>query len=181
MTTKTDKKPTTRPGLPLPQFRLITLMLLMALLSAVFALSSALGPYGTFWLVVFICAALAHIAGNALGTRLRERGSHPEVDQDPAGTFDPRRSAAIPFTPATRLGERSSLGLPILLATVFGVVAGGGMTAYWMLTYTSLTTASVVVAVVAFATLGGIWTFLMIGFLQVTITALIHALRESKR
>jgi hypothetical protein len=174
-----------RAGLPPPQFRLSTLMLLMAVMGAIFALSGILGAYGTFWLVIFVLAALGHIAGNALGMRLREHGDRPLTPDEAGGEVGGSRSPAavreIQFAPATRLRERSSLGLPLLLVTVSGVLSGGGVAAYWLLAFTTLSVPTVVVAVIAFSALGGIWTFLMYSFLAVFFGTLRHESVEKKR
>ena len=75
-----------RAGLKPPQFRLSTLLWGMAALSALFAAMTWVGPLAAFGLVLLALSIVAHVAGNALGTRLRENGSRPLGFTSPAST-----------------------------------------------------------------------------------------------
>ena len=79
-------------------------------------------------LVLLALAVIGHVAGNALGTRLRQNGSRP-VDEEgldlPSAKPWPRALSPDEFAPATQLSRRSSLGRPIFVATVLGTIAGG--------------------------------------------------------
>src|SRR4051812_14073941 len=101
-----DSSSDVRPPLPPPTFSLRTLLL---------AVTSCCVFFGAFWWFspsIVVAAAVgsmmvaAHVVGNSLGTRLRDRASRP-VSQ----SRDQRRQEVLASqAPATHLGQRSSLG-----------------------------------------------------------------------
>lgn len=172
-----------RPPLRPPQFSLRSLLLLVTLCAIVCALANVLPPMAIAGLVFLIVSVFAHIAGNAIGTRLRENGSR-RVDANDApiiGAKDPG-PAAPRCAPPTKLSERQSLGWPALAATFTGLLIGGGGGGIWTFRMFGPHVAeiSVVVAVLAFAALGGFAAFLAFGFAQVGFGALRQALGSSR-
>ncbi len=164
----------THRGLSPPQFSVASLLAGVTLVAFVLALSDVIGAYGTFWLVIFLVAVFAHIAGNALGHQLRANGHAPgDSSTRPPGSVD------VEYAPRTQLGDRSSIGHWVVAATFVGALGGAIGGGYW-LTHSlgdQFTVSSLLVALVAFAVLGGIWSFLSVGFLYV----LIGAWRQSSR
>ncbi len=59
----------------LPQFRLRTLFLVVTYLAVVFALMGVIGPIASTALLLLLAMIALHVAGNALGTRLRDETS----------------------------------------------------------------------------------------------------------
>ena len=167
------------PGLRPPQFGLRTLLLLVTLCAIVLAASQWLSAWTIAGLVLLGLSIFAHVAGNAIGTRLRELGSQPERKQldSPAE----RLRARAQFAPVTRLGQRHNLGWPIIIATLSGLIAGGvGGGAWTLLTSRGpLEPAAVGLGVIAFAALGGILAFGIVGFAQVLVGAIWQAMRQS--
>jgi hypothetical protein len=117
------------------------------------------------------------VAGNAIGTRLREIGSRKDnraFDLMPAARVEPR------FAPATRLGQRQRLGWPIVIATLTGIIAGSIGGGLWTIfTATGhVPIAAVGLGVIAFGALGGILAFATVGFTQVLLGAIWQAMRH---
>ncbi|MCI0357192.1 MAG: hypothetical protein L0211_01745, partial [Planctomycetaceae bacterium] len=76
MTTHKPPSPTT-PRLRPPQFGLRTLLFVVTVCAVLAALSKWVTPLVFLCLVFLALTIIAHVAGNAIGTRLREIGSHP--------------------------------------------------------------------------------------------------------
>ncbi len=159
-----------RRGLRPPQFSVASLMAVMTLVALVLALSDVIGAYGTFWLVVFLVAVLAHVAGNSLGIQLREQGNRP-LGRGEAVSFRPARS--VRYAPRTRLSDRSAVGFGVVAATLTGSLMGAIGGGYWLVHTLAdqFTISSLLVALIAFAVLGGIWSFLTVGFVSVAVKA----------
>ena len=159
-----------RRGLRPPQFSIASLIALVTIVALVLALADVLGAYGTFWLVIFLVAVAAHVAGNALGRQLKEHGNRPLSDHAPTSA---RAQRAVRYAPRTRLSDYGALGFGTVALTMVGVVAaavGGG---YWLVHSMGdhFTISTLLVALIAFSVLGGIWSFLMVGFISVAVTA----------
>jgi hypothetical protein len=161
-----------RPGLGPPRFRLGTLLLVVTALCIVLASYSWLGPYGAMMVGLFVLAILAHIAGNWLGTQLREIGDRSTPDDEVAnstvtqlakGSIQPQH-----FAPVTHLHARAPLTRGVLIAVVsaFIVGASGGALLVWLFTPTSRTWAMFVCGATAFGVLAAIWSFLVAAFVQ---------------
>ena len=159
-----------RQGLRPPQFSISSLIALVTIVALVLALADVLGAYGTFWLVIFLVAVAAHVAGNALGRQLKEYGNRP-LDSRTSTVAPPRRT--VRYAPRTRLSDYGALGFGTVALTTAGVVAsaiGGG---YWLVHSMGdhFTVSTLLVALIAFSVLGGIWSFLMVGFVSVAVAA----------
>jgi hypothetical protein len=154
-------------------------MWIVALLGVFFALINYLGSHATAVIVLFGLVVFAHVAGNAIGTRLRASGSRLA---NRAQTTNLQRSEAPTFAPATRLRQRKSLGRTIIVVTTAGIVVGalvGGL-GFSLLANQPVTIASVAMGATASAVLGGIWTFMAASFVQVAIGAAWQASRERR-
>jgi hypothetical protein len=168
-----------RPGLRPPQFSLRTLLLAVTLLAIIFALFNVLPPLVMAGLIFLLITIFAHVAGNAIGTQLRESSSRYAAEQarrhiHVAGNQEPTPVAA----PQTQLSRRQSLGWPVLAATGAGIVAGGSGGGLWT-AYASgpqVAALNIIVGAIAFAVLGGLAAFLTFSFAQVGIGALRQAL-----
>jgi hypothetical protein len=151
-----------RPSLQPPQFRLQTLLLWVTGLCVLFAAAQFLQPIGFFALLLLILAVLAHVAGNAIGTRLRENG-------DTASVADAARIAKLhqqslqqeDYAPITRLGKRSDLGWSIFFwigggALLFSSTIGGLLA--WLI-WDEANVVSLLIAGISTAVLGGFLGF----------------------
>jgi hypothetical protein len=167
-----------------PQFGLRTLLWAVTAIGMVLALGQWLPPITVACIVLLALSILAHIAGNAIGTRLREIGDLPENRDEtgPSSKRQPGRPQASDFAPATHLGRRTQLGWPIVIGSVAGVLLGGIGGGLWTLMASRgpVGPLNVGVGVVAFGVLGGIGAFLIFGFVQVGVAAIRQALRHSQ-
>ena len=160
-----------------PQFGLRSLLLAVTACAVLAAASRWVSPIAIAALVFLLLSIVAHVAGNAIGTRLRELGSRPGDDEMPSDAKR-RRPRAGDFAPAPRLGERRGLGWPILIAALGGAFAGGLGGAVWTLLASRgpVGLLNIAVGAVAFAVLGGIASFGAFGFIQVGIGAIRQAM-----
>ena len=159
-----------------PQFGLRTLLLAVTACAVVFALSQWLTPITVGCLVLLVASIVAHVAGNVIGTRLREIGDEPDRNQRRADD----RPKAGDYAPVTRLGQRTGLGWPIVFGTLAGIIVGGVGGGVWTLLASQgpVGPLNVGVGVVAFSVLGGIGAFAVIGFVQVGVSAIRQAMQQ---
>jgi hypothetical protein len=130
------------------------------------------------WIAVAVLAASVamHVAGNAIGTRLRD-----EADRDLARS---RNGAApttsIPAARPTRLEQRQSLGKLVPVSAGIGAVCGGaiGATALWSLTACS--PAGAALGGVSSAVIGGLFGFLGASFFEIVRTSLRDAIAAER-
>ncbi|HUG70114.1 MAG TPA: hypothetical protein VMM76_20360 [Pirellulaceae bacterium] len=173
-----------RPGLKPPRFSLAMLFVAVGLCGVLFATTSYLGFYAMLLLVLFMLTVAAHVAGNAIGTQLRENGSRPPAANDGIPQ-PPRRPIAVSstdFAPASQLHHRSALGKPIFITTATGCVLGAMLGGYGLtMLMERPTLQAIALGAVASAVLGGIWTFAASSFLQVASSALRQATRDARR
>ena len=174
-----------RAGLRPPQFRLSTMLAGVAVVCILLAAMKWVGPLAGFGLLFLALSIVAHVAGNAIGTRLRENGSRPLPGE--SGGAIPRskryaRPAAGDYAPATRLAARHPLGWLIVLTTglavLLGALAGGAFLAWFNWERTSLV--SISVGALASGALGGFGGFLVSSFLRELLRANAQAAAAAK-
>lgn len=168
-----DRRPTLTP----PQFGLRTLLLIVSLCAVIFASFQWLSPLAIVGLIFLVICIAAHIAGNAIGTRLRENGSRPLPPHhlEPHSARFPAVSTAE-FAEATQLSRHSSLGWPQMFATLAGIAAGGiGGGLGTILLSREYNEATVLIGAIAFAALGGMAAFIGYSFVQVALSTIAHA------
>jgi len=162
-----------------PQFRLATLLAAMAAISAVFAVMHTVGIGWSLVMLLFVSLVSAHIAGNALGTRLRDQA-----------TAECRVAARLPIvqTPAAtivvgdgrRWIERTKLGWLTIACAALGAVVGGSLGACVGMAYEQQQTAAGMALVTcSLATVGGLMGFLASSFFIVLRRAMGEALGSS--
>ena len=170
MSPPTDYRRPLRP----PQFTLRTLLWLVTLLAVLFSLVNVVHPLVLTGLVLLVLLIAAHIAGNVIGTRLREMGDQPVTKEGlkvPPRPFD-RHVDRNSFAPPSDLARRISLGRPILIVTAAGVLAGGSAGGLWgYLAAGADGWLNIVVGAVAFGFLGGFGSFAAFSFTQVILGA----------
>ncbi|HZN36607.1 MAG TPA: hypothetical protein VFB80_22410 [Pirellulaceae bacterium] len=159
-----------------PQFGLRTLLLVVTACSVLFALGHWLSPIAFVGLLLLVASITLHVAGNAIGTRLRELGDRPPPDDAAANRAGEPRP--LEFASATRLSERQGLGWVIYAATIAGTLAGGigGGVWTWLTSREPAGLLQLAVGVMAFAVLGGLAAFAAAAFTQVLLGALWQAL-----
>jgi hypothetical protein len=170
-----DRRSCLRP----PQFGLRTLLLLVAAIGVLLALRQWLDPIAIAAILFLALSVFCHVAGNAIGTRLREIGSQPSHAVDPLFSAERIRPQPQDFAPATQLGQRRSLGWTIIIATSAGITTGAIGGGFW----TFLTSRggpeilTIAIGVAAFGVLGGLAAFATVGFVQVLFGAIWQAMK----
>ena len=162
-----------------PQFGLRTLLLLVAAIGVLLALRQWLDPIVIAAILFLALSVFCHVAGNAIGTRLREIGSQPNQVADPLFPTERVRPEPQDFAPTTQLGQRRSLGWTIIIATSVGITSGAIGGGFW----TFLTSrgepeiVTIAIGVAAFGVLGGLAAFATVGFAQVLFGAIWQAMK----
>lgn len=162
-----------------PQFGLRTLLALVAAIGLLLALRHWLSPMAITALAFLAASIFCHVAGNAIGTRLRQIGDLPDSTHS---VPDPRRQPKPQdFAPPTHLSQRSNLGWMIIIASSIGATIGavGGGLWTFAVGHGRVGALNVVVGVIAFAILGGIAAFATFGFAQVLGGAIWQAIAAS--
>jgi hypothetical protein len=160
-----------------PQFGLRTLLLVITACAVLFAMAHWMPPIAWVGVLLLVTSVTLHVAGNAIGTRLRQLGDRPPPEFE-----DKRRADGVllphEFAPVTRLGQRQSLGWSIVVATAVGVLSGGagGGIWTWISSRSPAGPLQIVVGVIAFGALGGMAAFATVAFTQVLLGALWQAL-----
>lgn len=156
---------------------MITLLSVTAALAVITATFQAVGPLWASVLTLFILAVFAHVAGNAIGTKLRNEGSRPSR---PSKHEQPCTASPHHFAPTTQLSRKKWIGLPTLIASMIsalaGAVLGGGLLA--KINWEAANVANLSLAAASCAVLGGLWGFWSCSFAKVFWQAWQEALRH---
>lgn len=159
------------------KFSLRSLFLVTTIVGVVCGLFTWLPAASVVGVLLIALSVVAHVAGNAIGTRLRAQSDHsikqPRVDLQ-------HTAPETALAPTTSLSEHSSLGWIIVLPTLLGAAAGmlGGV--LWMrMAYGQGSELGILaIGSIAFATLGAFAAFCLATLTHVTAVAISQALRH---
>jgi FtsH-binding integral membrane protein len=172
---RTEGQPSEDESRPL-QFRLATLLKIVAVLCLLLGSLKSFGPLFALAVLLLMLTLFAHVAGNAMGTRLRQEGNRTAQQSPDRISIDTSQHVGI----GTPLGKRASLGRGMILVTILGVVSGailGGTLLAWthsnQLTFFSLT-----LGVFASGVIGGLSGFLAGSFLSVLAQVVLQVQKE---
>lgn len=156
--------------------RLTTFLWLAVALAVAFAAINWLGLAGWLAAIVVLGSIGMHVAGNAIGTRMKEA-----TDRDLARRGERFQSASVPVATPTHLERRTGVGRLLPISAGIGGVIGGvaGGTALAMLTSASL--AGALLGGVSSAVLGGLFGFLLASFVDMLRTSFREALEAERR
>lgn len=169
------------------QFRLRTLLLAVALFSALFAVMDIVGALWSVVLVWFLLLVGAHVAANAWGTKVGRRGQadrlQEDTDQRPSDPSNAavRRCLRVPPMTSSRLRQSTRLGRTMYVISgvgaLIGAAVGTALLAVICLRHVGL--AGLLVGGISSAVLGGFFGFLTSSFISVAGPALLEASRGS--
>ena len=159
----------TRPALRPPQFKLATLFWVVTGCGLLFAAMAAAGPIGAFALLLLVLAIIAHVAGGAIGTQLREIGSTKDPQESLTLRSPHQRVAQHEFAPETQLCRRTALSRTMIAFTIMGAVFVGilGSAALFWLTWGQVNLPTAIVAIGSSCVLGGLAGFMCSSFAQI--------------
>jgi hypothetical protein len=168
-------------GLKPPQFGLRTMLVVTTIIALVFFTWRVFGSLAAATEVLFLLAILAHVAGNAVGTQLRDQRPRRDVHAAPDGGRHPPLSAQA-FAPKSHLALRQRLGWMVPVIACLSGIAGGAMGGGWLIRMNAhqIDAGSMLLAYASCGVLGGIAGFLLYGFARVTFQAVREAHRHGK-
>jgi hypothetical protein len=156
--------------------RLVTYSWLAVVLAVACAAIGWLGLAGWIAVAVLLASIGMHVAGNALGTRLRDA-----TDRDLLGRLPPSSGhAALPAPAPTHLERRSSLGQLVPVSALIGAACGGTGGAVSLLMLAACSPAGAVLGGVSSAVVGGLIGFLGASFVEILRTSLREALAAER-
>jgi hypothetical protein len=135
-----------------------------------------LGLAGWLAVLVLLASVGVHVAGNAIGTRLREA-----TDRDLARVSRPRPLPALPpQRPPAQLQQHTSLGSLVPVSALVGGLCGftaGSVALYWL---ASSSVAGAVLGGLSSAVLGALFGFLITSFVEILRTSLREAIAAER-
>lgn len=149
--------------------RLVTYSWLAVVIAIACAAIGWLGLAGWLAVVVVVASVAMHVAGNAIGTRLREATDRQLAERHPGLR---RPAAVLPVAAPTPLGRRASLGTLVPVSAGIGAACGGGLGAAALVWLTNCSVAGAVLGGSSSAVLGGLFGFLLASFVEIVRTSL---------
>jgi len=164
-----DQLPAREPDATLrpPQFTLRTMMIVTLLVAVLVSVMTAVGTVWALGILFFVLLIAAHVVGNAVGTRLRDRATtRPEV------AAEMRRAASqgksVVMHGPSRLGQHRRLHWFTRVLTVAGALTAGYFGGVALAAaYPDATTAAVWLAHLSSGVLGGLAVFIVTAFLMI--------------
>jgi len=156
--------------------RPVTYSWLVVVLGVACAAIGWLGIAGWIAVAVALASVGMHVAGNALGTRLREA-----TDRDLArlaGTFPP--APPLPRVSPTLLERRSDLGRLTIVSGILGAVCGGVIGAVALRLLVSASVAGTLLGGLSSAVVGGFVGFLAASFVAIVRSGLKEAIAAER-
>ena len=150
-------------------------------ISLILAANSAFGGFAAAIIALFLLAVFAHIAGNWLGTQLRDLGNasrqERQMNESP-GRLE-RKLGRDDFAAATQLGTQQPIPLWVKVSVLVGALAGcvGGVALVLLWNVGPVPVLGLLFGALAFAVLGAIWSFALGAFLHFGWSAWRQAVR----
>jgi MFS family permease len=158
--------------------RLVTYSWLAVVLAVACAAIGWLGLAGWLAAAVLLASVAMHMAGNAIGTRLREA-----TDLDLSQRQDavmPVQIAILPATRPTPLERRSSLGRLLPVSVGIGGLCGGLAGTVALLWLTDCSPAGAMLGGTSSAVIGGLFGFLAASFVEIVRASLRESLAAER-
>lgn len=144
-----------------------TLFAVVAGVALLISVWNWLGPIGGATFLLAFLVVFAHVAGTAIGSKLRDsrrRETRQTQMRTDADGIRPEQ-----FAPVTKLSRRTPLGFFMFVMTSLGVLLGGigGILLMRYLYPATYSFDALMVGCLAGATLGGFWAFWIFSLMQV--------------
>jgi len=157
--------------------RLVTYSWLAVVLAIACAAIGWLGLAGWMAAAVLLASVAMHVAGNAIGTRLREATDHDLALR--RSTALPA-SAPLPASGPTHLERRSSLGRLVPISAGIGAACGGTAGTLSLLWLTASSPAGALLGGGSSAVVGGLLGFLGASFVEIVRASLRESLAAER-
>jgi hypothetical protein len=149
-----------------PRFTLRTLLAVITGLCCLFGLMAALGSLWSIAILLIAGLVLAHVLGNSLGTKLRDRATRASALE--AGPAGPRATAINACVQPGRLSQQIRLSRITLVMALGGAMAGAFLGAVGSAgAYPEAGTPAVALGTVSAAVLGAFAGFMTCSFVLV--------------
>lgn len=170
-----DHTPFQPPQTLRPQFTLRTMLVLVTALACVLGLTTAVGARVSLGILFLLSLIVAHVLGNSLGTKLRDRTAQREGGEPvPMPMRAPLLASARPAPPG--LAERKTLHWITLVLAGGGALAGGYFGGSLLAgSYPDASGAAVALAYGSAGVLGGFAGFAVASFVSVARSAMREA------
>jgi hypothetical protein len=142
-----------------------------------------LGLAGWMAAAVLLASVAMHVAGNAIGTRLREATDHDiALRRNPALPASARfpASAPLPASGPTHLERRTSLGRLVPISAGIGAICGGAAGTLSLLWLTASSPAGALLGGGSSAVVGGLLGFLGASFVEIVRASLRESLAAER-
>jgi hypothetical protein len=154
-------------------------------LAILFAICGAIGPLASCGLSVVLVLVGLHVAGNALGTSLRDEASQLSAANETTMQGEPF-SVPVPVRldgshSVSRLSQRTPLGWVILASTFTGTVIGSWLGQWILVNSTTVPLRGILLGAVSSGVLGAFGGLLFGSFLNTWLGAWRQACAESDR
>jgi hypothetical protein len=161
-----------------PQFGLRTLFIVVTLLGVLFAAVALIGALWSLAIGFSLLLVVGHVAGNAIGTRLRQQadGDHGFRMPDSAPNDLPAEVVS-----GKRLTENSRLNRSVTALAILGAAIGAGVGSAALEHFSPpLSPSGLVLGTCSSAVLGGFIAFLLGSFWSITRSAWAEAIENEK-
>ena len=156
--------------------RLVTYSWLAVVLAIACAAIGWLGVAGWMAAAVILASVAMHVAGNAIGTRLREATDHDlALRRDVSPTQSP-----LPASVPSHLQRHSSLGRLVPISAGIGAACGGTAGTLSLLWLTASSPAGALLGGASSAVVGGLLGFLGASFVEIVRASLRESLAAER-
>ncbi len=157
--------------------RLVTYSWLTVVIAVACAAIGWLGLAGWMGTVIVLASIAMHVAGNAIGTRMRE-----VADRERALQLLPDHptSQPLPTSAPTRLERHEALGRLVPISSGIGAAVGGLTGTLMLAMLTQSSAAGALLGGASSAVIGGLFGFLAASFIEILRTSLRDAIAAER-
>ena len=157
--------------------RLVTYSWLTVVIAVACAAIGWLGLAGWMATVVVLASIAMHVAGNAIGTRMREAADRERVARPSKHRPTPQ---PLPRSAPTRLERHEALGRLVPISAGIGATIGGLTGTLMLATVTRSSVAGAILGGASSAVVGGLFGFLAASFVEILRSSLRDAIAAER-